>query len=238
MQGVSISQVGLVRENNEDVVCCRPSEGIFMVADGMGGEACGEVASAMAVQTVLETLRTEAKSEYGKDEILRSCVLQANDMIYRKSISEEKYSGMGTTLTLLWCQGDMGYIAHVGDSRAYLYRDGHLRQLTQDHSLVAEMLRHGEITPAEALTHPQRNVITRALGTFKRVDVDILYFKLLPGDAFLLCSDGLSNQVSAEEIAAAFRDTPQLERIVSSLADLAMARGGKDNISAVAVYND
>jgi len=238
MRGASISKTGLVRSNNEDSVFCQPSSGLFMVADGMGGVSGGEVASALAVEILAQELLSKSNGETGPEEMLRAGFYRANDNIYTEGNQNPQYSGMGTTLTVLWCLGLKGYIAHVGDSRAYLFRKGKLRLLTQDHSVVGEMLREGKITEEQAKEHPQRHIITRALGAAVRVDVDILLLDLEPGDRFLLCSDGMSNAVSHAEITQAMSTVSEPETVLQRLTALALERGGFDNISAVLAWQD
>lgn len=238
MRGASISKTGLVRTNNEDQVFCQTEDGLFMVADGMGGAVGGEVASAIAVDVLSQELLSKNSGVDDAAERLRAGFYQANDMIYTKGGSEPAYNGMGTTLTVLWLKNGKGYIAHVGDSRAYLFRAGQLHLLTEDHSVVGEMLREGKITLEQAKEHPQRHIITRALGAFVRVDVDIFQVTPQAGDGFLLCTDGLSNLVSPEELTYAMKDHGAPDVILQHMIGLALKRGGPDNISAVLVWLD
>src|SRR5579862_2435815 len=192
------SNVGRKRRHNEDNFVAAPP--VFAVADGMGGAQAGEVASELAATTV-----TEAKldpSSPGEERVV-ALIKAANLRVHQRAATDPAASGMGTTMTVAILQAD-GKVAigHVGDSRAYRLRDEHLEQLTDDHSLVAELVRRGELSPQEAAIHPQRSVITRALGTEADVDVDVFTVETRDGDVFLLCSDGLTTMVDAEAITA------------------------------------
>ena len=202
--------------------------GLVAVADGMGGHQAGEVASA----TALEALRAAVAS----GEPLREAIEGANEAVLEKSESDHELHGMGTTLTagMLGTDGSLT-IGHVGDSRAYLMRGGELGQVTDDHSLVEELVRGGELTPEQAEVHPQRSIITRALGIDPRVDVDVYPIELQAGDRILLCSDGLTTMVRPEEIANILGREPDSRRAAQLLVDAANAAGGEDNITAVIV---
>jgi PPM family protein phosphatase len=226
-----ITDVGRVRAGapNEDGFLDETRRlGLVAVADGMGGHRAGEVASA----TALEALRAAMTA----GEPLRDAIEGANDAVLEKSEADHELRGMGTTLTAgtLGTDGNL-LIGHVGDSRAYLVRDGELTQITNDHSLVEEMVRGGELTPEQAEGHPRRSIITRALGIDPEVDVDVYPVALRPGDRFLLCSDGLTTMLRGDEIAQILEGEPHPERAAQLLVDAANAAGGEDNITALVV---
>jgi serine/threonine protein phosphatase PrpC len=224
-----VTDVGRVREGNEDGFLDESLRlGVVAVADGMGGHRAGEVASA----TALESLRAAVAA--GRP--LRDAIVDANDAVLEKSVSDQQLRGMGTTLTAgtLGTDGNL-VIGHVGDSRAYLFRGGELTQITDDHSLVEEMVRTGELTPEQAESHPQRSIITRALGIDPEVEVDVYPVQLGVGDRVLLCSDGLTTMVRSEDIAGILEREPDPGRAAQLLVDAANAAGGEDNITAVVV---
>jgi len=224
------SNVGRKRRHNEDSYVSAPP--VFAVADGMGGAQAGEVASALAAGAVTETA---AEPGATPEQRVVSLIKAANWRVHERAASDASASGMGTTMTVAML-GDDGRvtIGHVGDSRAYRLRDDHLEQLTDDHSLVAELVRRGELTPEEAAVHPQRSVITRALGTEADVDVDVLSFEAEDGDLYLLCSDGLSTMVDADTIAEILRrNRRSLDTATHALIKAANDRGGDDNITAI-----
>ena len=192
------TDVGRVREGNEDAYLVDDAMGLVAVADGMGGHRAGEVASA----TALEALRSAIT--HGRP--LRESMQDANEAVFTKSLTDAELRGMGTTLTAATLvTGGTVLVGHVGDSRAYLLHDGELRQVTVDHSLVEELVREGRLTADEAAVHPQRSIITRALGVDASVEVDVYPVELAPGDRLLLCSDGLTGMVQAETIAGTLR---------------------------------
>jgi serine/threonine protein phosphatase PrpC len=224
-----VTDVGQVRDGNEDGFLDEARRlNLVAVADGMGGHRGGEVASA----TALEALRRAMAS----GQALPDAIEGANDAVLEKSGSDYQLQGMGTTLTAgtLGTDGNM-LIGHVGDSRAYLLRDGQLTQITDDHSLVEEMVRGGELTPEQAESHPQRSIITRALGIDPAVDVDVYPVELRPGDRILLCSDGLTTMVRTDEIEEILAAEPDARRAAQRLVDAANAAGGEDNITALVV---
>jgi serine/threonine protein phosphatase PrpC len=219
------TDVGRVREGNEDAYLIEPP--LYAVADGMGGAKAGEVASQLALQTVADLQRSGGAR-------LEDEVVAANKVVFARANEEERFAGMGTTLTAALATADAVRLAHVGDSRAYLLRAGSLRQLTRDHTLVDRMVEAGEITRDEADVHPHRNVLLRALGTEPTVEVESFDVGLLEGDRVLLCSDGLTVMVTEEQIKAILEATaadPQdaAERLVRA----ANRAGGVDNITAV-----
>lgn len=208
--------------------------GVFAVADGMGGHLAGEVASGMAVDAVRRMARTHDAPSIS---VLRDTVQGAHQAIYDRACDRPECSGMGTTLSLLWRGGSYAYIAHVGDSRIYRQRDGRLEQITQDHSLVAEMVRGGLITAEQARTHPRRNIITRALGTPGDNRPDLLAADTRPGDVWLLCSDGLTGMVEDADIERVIAENP-LEQAADTLLRLALEAGGRDNITLILYRHD
>jgi PPM family protein phosphatase len=235
------TDIGLKRTQNED------SHGIWVpedearlarrgvllvVADGMGGYRAGEVASRLAVETVVGVYR--ATDEGDVPSVLRHAVEEANRVVHRESLANPDKGGMGTTCTALVVRGTEAWVAHVGDSRAYLVRGKGIEQVTRDHSLVAQFVREGQLTPEEARVDPRRNVVTRSLGVAPSVEVDVesVPHALRPDDTFLLCSDGLHGQVLDPEMAEAVAGR-NLERACQDLIALARERGGPDNITVM-----
>jgi serine/threonine protein phosphatase PrpC len=224
------SNVGRKRRHNEDSYVELPP--VFAVADGMGGAQAGEVASGLAAETVRELDHDPTAS--GEDRVV-ALIKAANLRVHERAASDAAASGMGTTMTVAILQADGSVaIGHVGDSRAYRLRQGHLEQLTEDHSLVAELVRRGELSPEEAAVHPQRSVITRALGTEPDVDVDSFTVETEDGDVFLLCSDGLTTMVPVDTIETILeKNRTRLEAAATALIKAANDRGGDDNITAI-----
>jgi serine/threonine protein phosphatase PrpC len=218
------TDVGLIREGNEDSYLT--DEPLFAVADGMGGHRGGEVASQLAVET-LEKLFKKGIGE------LPEQVQEANRVVFERSVVDEKVAGMGTTLTAALVEGDRVRLAHVGDSRAYLLRERGLRLLTEDHTLVHRMVTEGEISKEEAQTHPQRSVLTRALGVETVVDVDDDTVQVRPGDRLLLCTDGLTSMVSEQAVEEVLRAVPDPQEAAQRLVQLANEGGGSDNTTVV-----
>ena len=218
------TDIGRVRERNEDSYLVEPP--LYAVADGMGGARGGAVASSLALDTVEELLR-------GGKASLAEMIRSANRAVFERSISDRKVSGMGTTLTATTVDEQGAHLGHVGDSRAYLLRAGALRQLTDDHTLVNRMVKAGEITPAEAGTHPHRNVLTRSIGTEPEVVVDENDVPLIDGDRLLLCSDGLTGMVTEPQIQAILETTPDPQEAADRLIKAANRAGGIDNITVV-----
>jgi PPM family protein phosphatase len=219
---------GRRRRHNEDAYVCEPP--LFAVADGIGGAQAGELASRLAAAALRETGADGNDPRRHVDELIQ----EANRRVYERQTSDASASGMGTTITVALLHDDMVWIGHVGDSRAYLVRNGELEQLTEDHSLVAELVRTGKLSPEEAETHPQRSVVTRALGTDPNVDVDTFEVEARAGDLFLLCSDGLTTMVDEgtilSEIDGNRRD---LQSAAKALVRAANRGGGEDNITVV-----
>lgn len=223
------SQTGHVRTSNEDSYLMRGP--LFMVADGVGGAAAGEIASTMCAEAFAEI---DLIRQRGADA-LRSAIGTANTRIFERAAQEPELSGMGTTVTAALV-GDSGHIdfANVGDSRAYLLRDGNLQRLSEDHSVVAELVAAGQITEDEAWRHPQRNVVTRVLGPEPAVKIDTFALEARPGDTVLLCSDGLTDMVTEEDVAAVLTSDESCEQVVRKLIRSALAGGGEDNVTALA----
>jgi protein phosphatase len=221
------TDTGLARRANEDSFFARAP--LFVVADGMGGAQAGEVASRVAAEAFAAGLPEGGPIE----ERLAARVRAANREIHRLSREDRERAGMGTTLTAAYVLDDEIALAHVGDSRAYLWRDGELTRLTRDHSLVDELVRRGKLTEAEAAEHPQRSIITRALGPEPDVEVDTRTYRARDGDVLLLCSDGLTSMVSEERIAQLLAEAGPLAAAGAALVDAANAAGGRDNITVV-----
>ena len=237
MKVYAVTDVGRVRPINEDSFYA-PAEGerFCAVADGMGGHNAGEVASALAVQVFSRSMRDVERITA---EALRAAVERANDEVYYAAMENAGMSGMGTTFSALAVQDDTVFLAHVGDSRIYLVRRGAIMQITTDHTLVEEMVQRGMITPREARIHPKRNIITRALGTEARVEIDVMQMSLREGDAFFLCSDGMSNYVEERDILRAAEAEIDWQTKLERLLTLALENGGSDNITGMfAVFEE
>jgi len=224
----ALSHPGRRRRLNEDSYVLEPP--LFAVADGIGGAKAGEVASGLAADAVQESFGDGATGEAR----VAALIEEANRRVFRRASEDREASGMGTTMTVALVEDERVAIGHVGDSRAYLYRGGRLEQLTDDHSLVAELVRSGKLTPEEAEAHPQRSVITRALGTDSEVDVDTFAVPAKPGDLFLLCSDGLTAMVDDDTIVEAIEQhRSNLAEAAKALVNAANRGGGEDNITVV-----
>jgi protein phosphatase len=225
------TDIGQVRQGNEDSYLADAP--IFAVADGMGGHIAGDIASAIAV----EVIQKEAGDiDAAQPDTLATVLKDANSEIYRKSSGDESLRGMGTTCTLMLVDGATAQIAHVGDSRAYLLRGGELQQVTEDHTLVGRMVSEGRLKPEDAPHHPQRSVITRALGVDSDVEVDIVSLELHEGDRLLLCSDGLSSMIETSEIREVLAADRDPQKVADTLVAKANAAGGDDNITVVVVF--
>jgi protein phosphatase len=223
----ALSDVGRQREGNEDSLLV--AEPLFAVADGMGGAQAGEVASGLAVDALGELPSEPDNAE----DALVEAITDANRRIHEKAQEDRELAGMGTTMTAALVHEGKVTLGHVGDSRAYRWREGELAQLTDDHSLVAELERHGKLTAAEARVHPQRSMILRALGIASEVEVDTYCFEGREGDLFMLCTDGLCGLVHDEVIAEVLRNAQSLELAAQELIELANLSGGPDNITTV-----
>jgi len=224
---------GLVRKENEDAFCIEKDLGLLAIADGMGGHASGEVASKMAIEILRESLKKEGEL---LPERLNSGVKLANKMIYEASRSQSQLNGMGTTLTAVQLDGNRLSIAHVGDSRAYLIRGGVIEQLTDDHTIVSEQVARGMITREEAARSDMRNILSKALGIAPEVDVDMEELTVSEGDQLVLCSDGLSELISDDEILSEVQSSKRPEIVCDELVDLANQRGGEDNITVIVAH--
>jgi len=234
------------RNHNEDNLLLLPEERVFVVADGMGGHSSGEIASKIAVDEVGEFFRMTSQDQditwpYKMDKQknydenrLAVAVKLANQRIFEKASAETKFKGMGTTIvTVYFAKDNEVVIGHVGDSRVYFFRDGQLRQITEDHSLLNDYLKAKKLTPEEIENFPHKNVIVRALGMKDNVVVDVNRVEPRPGDIFLLCSDGLSGMVTDEQIQTVLQNTKDLDKACAQLIDSANANGGNDNVTAV-----
>jgi protein phosphatase len=228
-RAAGVTDPGRRRLRNEDAFICEPP--LFAVADGMGGARAGEIAAGLAAAAL-----EEAGSETRGEEGVVALITEANRRIWERALNDPKTAGMGTTVTAALVDAASGTvgIGHVGDSRAYLLRGGALEQLTTDHSLVAELVQSGVLTPEEAERHPQRSAITRALGTEPSVEVDAFTIQAEPGDLFLLCSDGLPVMVADYDMSAAIEAAGRdPARAAEALVAAANARGGEDNVTVV-----
>lgn len=243
-----LTDVGLKREHNEDHILVSPEHGLYAVADGMGGHAAGEVASRAAIETLDDfVLRASAEKDFEwpfgsrptythEQNILHNAAMLANRQVCAMAEENRSYGGMGTTLAVLYIPDELVHVCHVGDSRVYLYRNGELEPLTQDHSWVNEQVQRNIISEEEARQHRWRNVITRALGNRETVEVDMMTVEPQPEDIFLLCSDGLTGMLEDDQIAdcLAMRGH-QPEAACAELVRLSNEAGGFDNISVVVV---
>ena len=241
-----VTDVGRVRDHNEDNFLVAKKLQLFVVCDGMGGHAAGEVASSIAARTVSEVISAQREMltafEQGVGganrtdllKVMEQAVQQSCNAVYQEGQRDETKRGMGTTLDALLIVGERGFIGHVGDSRVYLYRQGSVHQLTEDHSLINELLRRGRLSRDQIESLQHKNAVTRAVGVYESVEVDTIDFDVLRGDRFLLCSDGLHGYFEQAELAKLFAETPE-DELAQKLIDLSNERGGKDNITAIVV---
>lgn len=234
-----LTDIGRRRENNQDQLLVNDRLGVYAVADGMGGHAAGEVASQIAIEALEDAMsddswQTDGASVEAVFAKLAEAFREGNRRICEAVITRGEWRGMGTTIVALVTSGERALIGHVGDSRAYLLREGRLVRLTNDHSWVSEQVRLGLLTDEEAHKHPMRNIITRALGNREELEVDVTEERFLPEDLFLLCSDGLSSMLSDNEIRDTLRETPEdPEKACRKLVEQANERGGDDNITVI-----
>jgi protein phosphatase len=242
------THVGMKRTHNEDSLRLLREENLFIVADGMGGHASGEVASQMSVETLAEFFRATAEDDeitwpykmdkgrkYEENRVINGIKL-SNRRIFESASRDARLKGMGTTIVVLFFVNGLAYIAHVGDSRIYRFRDGQLKQLTEDHSLLNDYIKMKNLTPEEIEAFPHKNVIVRALGMKETVQVDVAHDVPQPGDIYLLCSDGLSGMVHDDEMAELLRaDGDDLDVKCQRMIDRANEHGGTDNITVILV---
>lgn len=228
------TDIGKIRENNEDYFFVDKQMGLFIIADGMGGHQGGEVASKIGVEAITSCIKGAMKSNNDNvAHIIYQAIKEANKMIYTRALSDPNLNGMGTTIVLALKHMNTFHIAHVGDSRAYLLREGKLSQLTQDHSLITELLKTGEITEDEVHKHHLRHVLSKVLGVKEMVEPDNMTMILKKRDYFLLCSDGLTNMLKDAEIKNIILNESNLQKNCEGLIFAANEKGGKDNITAI-----
>ncbi|MGE5186786.1 MAG: protein phosphatase 2C domain-containing protein [Acidobacteriota bacterium] len=242
-----VTDVGVVRDHNEDSAFMDPVQGFFIVADGMGGHAAGEVASAMAVETVKKTLEAakdeiaafkKAPSDAGRRglvQLLQTAVLQAHQAVYQRGQAEQDKAGMGTTLDVVLIAGSEAFVAHVGDSRTYLVRDGKSSQITTDHTVAEVLVIEGKLTIEEAAVSPLRTILVNAIGVSADVGVEMAHVTLKRNDRMMLCSDGLHDYFPVEEEIAQRLSAEQPGESLKEMVELAKTRGGHDNITGVVI---
>lgn len=233
------TDIGRVRHRNEDSFSVDESLGLLVIADGMGGHDAGDVASRIAVDTVVAEIRT-APREVDPLLVMQQAFERANAQVYEESRRRNPAHGMGTTLTALWLpphHSGQVWLGHIGDSRCYRLRGGEMKRLTRDHSWVQQQIEEGILTPEEAYRHPLRNVITRSLGFEPEIEPDFLTLEVQPGDLYLLATDGLTGKITESELRVlllhTLRSGEGFEKLLNDLIELANARGGEDNITAL-----
>lgn len=230
---------GKARNDNEDSLFVIPDKKIFMVADGVGGQSSGELASRMTVGYMAQYVALHPIENAESEDQLRAYFNElfsgANTLVYSKAVSEPGHIGMATTAVLCYIRDDIAYFVNVGDSRAYLIREGVPYQITEDHSFVQTMLREGRISKEDAESRPDRNMITRAIGGDSIVHPDYFTVKIFPGDVIIMCSDGLHGEVPDDEIARAAAETNAMHGLAKTLVEMANDAGGHDNISVVCI---
>jgi serine/threonine protein phosphatase PrpC len=236
------THAGQVRPLNEDAVGADPDSGLFILADGLGGYNAGEIASTMAVSTLLAELPADldearqSAAAFDPHKILRERLIAMNSTIFRAALNSSAFEGMATTIVVAWLLGDRLWVAHTGDSRLYRLRDGTLEQLTRDHSFSQELLDAGMVTEEEARLLPAKNLVTRALGASAEVDPEVRDYELQAGDLVMMCSDGLTEMISHTEIGAHLGSyTGDVQEVARRLVDMANEAGGRDNVSVVVV---
>ncbi len=237
MESFSKTDVGVKRTMNQDSLFCSDSpvgsfRNLFIVADGMGGHRAGDYASRLCIDSMVSSIRSSSSKT--PVTIFEEAITFANSTVYDASQLDREFEGMGTTMVACTLQEQTLYVANIGDSRLYLLRE-ELQQITTDHSLVEEMVKIGNITESEARVHPQKNIITRALGIDEMVQADYFELQIKPSDVILLCSDGLTNMVEDDEIEYMIRHASSMEEAANMLIDKANLNGGSDNITAVLV---
>lgn len=226
----------MIRSNNEDAFGVYPDLSLYVVADGLGGHAGGEIASRIAVKVIRESVSSAFEKRGEMEDNLREAIKGANNLINRLAKKEQDLHGMGTTVVVAAIEGNRAIVAHVGDSRAYLVRGDTFTQITKDHTVVEEYVRIGLLTPQDAQYHPYRHVLSRALGTSGDVEVDVAEIHLQPGDTIILCTDGLTNMVPDKEIFNTVSELrPSPGKITETLIAQANKNGGVDNITVIAI---
>lgn len=240
MNVIALTDIGLVREKNQDSVFSSDKYDLplYIIADGMGGYKGGEIASSDAIN-IIKRLFIENQDKLTNKKFIKTLIedsiKEANLKIYRKSLEFSEYSGMGTTISLCYIYRGYVFVGHVGDSRIYKIYNDSIEQITEDHSLVNELIKKGEITKEEAKNHPQKNMITRAVGTDSNIEIDISETKYKKGEIMLLCTDGLFNMVDDNEVKNIIKDSDSLLDAAESLIDKAKQNGGLDNISVIII---
>lgn len=233
----ALSRQGQGRANNEDCYCVLPRQDLYIVSDGMGGHNAGEVASRMAVDTCAAYLEENADSDE-PDVLLEQAIAAANEKIFADSNVSEEHRNMGATLAMVWRKDRLLYVAHVGDSRVYVFNREQARALTNDHSVVGEMVREGLISAEQAINHPKKNILTRALGVEEKVSPDISAFELpIPG-YLLLCSDGISAYLPMEKLLPTLAAKVKSEQMLPVLAELAKEAGSRDDITGILLWEE
>lgn len=228
MISLGVSKTGLVRQRNEDRFYAKGP--LLIVADGMGGYTGGEYASTMVVDTIVDVIE---KADIITVDVLREAILEANRMVFEKSQSYKELEGMGTTAVVAYVKEDTLLWAHVGDSRLYIYGDSQLRRMTNDHSMVQELVDAGTITEAEVIHHPKRNMLTRAIGVYDTVEVDTGMVEVHEGERILLCSDGLSGYIEESRIEEILSEESSESRVLEDLVQLVYDAGARDNVTII-----
>lgn len=239
LQSFGITDIGLIREHNEDAWAAYPEESFFILADGMGGHLAGEIASKESADYLYTLFSQWSPSEditvESAKKFFRDAFIKVNAWIYDKGEQEAELKGMGTTLCSLFLNKSWAVLAHVGDSRIYRFRESKLEQLTEDHSLVSELISLGAMKSEESETFPYKHILTRAIGTHPKVEPTLTVVQTEPFDLFLLCSDGMSNYAAPEQIEEILQKRIPLARKGQNLVDLALEQGGGDNITLILV---
>ncbi len=235
----ALSDVGNVRQLNEDYLSYYEDEliGVYIIADGMGGHNAGEIASALAAEKVIEYVREHEEQE-SLSELIKNSIMHANKSIFDRSVQNDSLKGMGTTITVYMSRKDQHIVANVGDSSCYIVSCGQLLKVTKDHSLVQELVDEGSITEAEARRHPNKNIITRALGTGEEVEVDTFELQSNGLEKVILCTDGLTNEVHHDEILEYVLKSESNSEACRELIGLAKSRGGRDNITVMVIEGE
>ena len=229
---------GMVRDNNEDSIMLRPDLGLAVLADGMGGHQAGEVASAMAIDLVKQFFENASQRSgvLNYNDIVSDSIMLANSAIFELSKNKADCAGMGSTVVVTYFDGEKVYVGHVGDSRLYRYRDGELHQVTEDHSLVQELVSRGLLSKEEAIESTNKNLVTRALGIEESVQIDVAEEEWQPGDIYLLCSDGLNDVLRDDVISDILESNKDnLETALDSLIETVNSNGGPDNVSVILI---